>query len=327
MNGSITIPGSPTWNYAGLNLNMTTDATMNITSSYLDDGRNRFNGVVSGNHILTLAVTGTGDATNSWCYIGGPGHWNVDGVTFNGANWNVIVQAPEIFGHTLRVNQSRLTLANASDTQTVTSLWIGGVQMTQPGTYGSSSSSADFVYDSYFGGAGVVRLVDPAAISATVGPVSPDPRTTSVSSLVFTFPAAVSNFDWTDLILSRDGGANLLNGSQSLTTSDNTTFTLNGLSSLTDKPGRYIAHPARRRLEDPERRGARARRRCRADLGDERHQRHRRQRHRSPHSQRGRSDQAGGLRGRHAIDDTHLHRRSRQPSPNCWSTASPAMTS
>jgi hypothetical protein len=50
----------------------------------------------------------------------------------------------------------------------------------------------------------------------------------------------VSGFTISSLSLTRSGGPNLLTGSQTLTTSDNTTFTLNNLSSLDVLGGTYV---------------------------------------------------------------------------------------
>ncbi len=56
--------------------------------------------------------------------------------------------------------------------------------------------------------------------------------------IVFTEP--VQNFDLSDLSLTRNGGANLLTGSQTLTSSDNTTFTLGNLGGITAAGGTYL---------------------------------------------------------------------------------------
>ncbi len=75
--------------------------------------------------------------------------------------------------------------------------------------------------------------------SVDVTDVAPDPRNTAVSSIDIVFSEAVSGFDVADLALARDGGANLLTGSETLTSSDNITWTLSGLSGLTGTAGQY----------------------------------------------------------------------------------------
>ncbi len=47
---------------------------------------------------------------------------------------------------------------NYDGTQTVASLTLGGVEQTTPGTYGSTSSDADFMDDDYFLGTGTVTI-------------------------------------------------------------------------------------------------------------------------------------------------------------------------
>jgi hypothetical protein len=69
--------------------------------------------------------------------------------------------------------------------------------------------------------------------------VTPDPRTTAVSALTITFNEAVVGLDLADLKLSRDGGSNLLSSAQTLTTSNNMTWTLGNLSGLTSSLGNY----------------------------------------------------------------------------------------
>jgi hypothetical protein len=81
---------------------------------------------------------------------------------------------------------------------------------------------------------------DTTAPTATIGAVTPNPRTTPVSSMTITFSKPVVGFDLSDLQLTRGGSAtNLLTSSQTLTTSDNITFTLGNLAGLTATAGTY----------------------------------------------------------------------------------------
>jgi Ca2+-binding RTX toxin-like protein len=68
-----------------------------------------------------------------------------------------------------------------------------------------------------------------------------DPHGTvgSPSTLKITFKKPVSGFDLSDLVLSRDGGANLLTSGQTLTTRDGITWTLGNLSGITNRAGAY----------------------------------------------------------------------------------------
>jgi hypothetical protein len=81
--------------------------------------------------------------------------------------------------------------------------------------------------------------LDAQGPTADVVDVSPDPRTTPVDSVTIAFNEPVKNFDLSDLLLTRDGGANLLTAAQTLTSPDGMNWTLAGLSSLTGAAGTY----------------------------------------------------------------------------------------
>jgi len=76
--------------------------------------------------------------------------------------------------------------------------------------------------------------------TAEVVDVTPDPRTTAVDKITIGFGEAVAGFNLPDLTLTRNGGSNLLTGSQTLTTSDNITWELGNLSGLTGIAGSYV---------------------------------------------------------------------------------------
>ncbi|MFO0897063.1 MAG: NF038122 family metalloprotease [Pirellulales bacterium] len=82
-------------------------------------------------------------------------------------------------------------------------------------------------------------VVDTSAPTADIVDVTPDPRSTAVSSIQIVFSEAVTGFNLADLALTRNGGPNLLTGGESLTTGDNITFTLSGLTALTGNQGTY----------------------------------------------------------------------------------------
>jgi hypothetical protein len=81
--------------------------------------------------------------------------------------------------------------------------------------------------------------IDDVGPTADVIDVDPDPRTTSVESIDIVFSEAVTGLDLADLSLTRDGGPNLLSGAESLSTLDNITWTLGGLTTLTAITGSY----------------------------------------------------------------------------------------
>ena len=82
--------------------------------------------------------------------------------------------------------------------------------------------------------------IDTTAPNATIAAVSPNPRSTPVSSIAVNFSEQVSGVTLASLSLSRDGGPNLLaSGLPTLTTNDNITWTLGNLTGLTAALGNY----------------------------------------------------------------------------------------
>ena len=82
---------------------------------------------------------------------------------------------------------------------------------------------------------------DLTAPTVDVVDVTPDPRSTSVDSIEIVFSEEVTGFDLGDLILDKtlDAAGNLLTGAETLTTADDVTFTLGGLSGITTADGMY----------------------------------------------------------------------------------------
>src|SRR5262249_46027859 len=67
--------------------------------------------------------------------------------------------------------------------------------------------------------------IDTTPPTAAIAAVTPNPRNAAVSQLTITFIQAVAGFDLADLQLTRNGGGNLLTAAQTLTTSDNISWT------------------------------------------------------------------------------------------------------
>ncbi len=76
-------------------------------------------------------------------------------------------------------------------------------------------------------------------VDATIEPVTPNPASPGLDQVTIQFTQPVSNFNSQSLTLSKDGGPNLLDGTQGLTTSDGVTYVLSGLGGLTTQTGRY----------------------------------------------------------------------------------------
>ena len=104
------------------------------------------------------------------------------------------------------------------------------------GSYGNEAANWDVEIDN--GSPGRVNF-DEQAPTVDVVDVSPDPRQTAVSTITLVFSEPVRNLTLADVRLTRDDGANLLTGAQTLTSADHVTWTLGGLSSLTGAAGTY----------------------------------------------------------------------------------------
>src|SRR5690606_4839143 len=100
-------------------------------------------------------------------------------------------------------------------------------KQTEPGEQQSAASPA------------LQITVDATAPTSVIAAVSPDPRTTPVSSIGITFSEAVSGLHLGALSLSRDAGANLLSGAQSISTLDSVLWTLGNLTTITSLSGLY----------------------------------------------------------------------------------------
>ncbi len=114
-----------------------------------------------------------------------------------------------------------------------------------PGTYtltliASGSNITDSVGNLLTQNASDTWSVDASPPTASIIPVSPDPRSTSVQDITINFSKPVTGFDISDLTLQLNGGStNLLDAQTTLTTTDNETFTLGGLSTITSPSGIY----------------------------------------------------------------------------------------
>lgn len=82
--------------------------------------------------------------------------------------------------------------------------------------------------------------IDRTPPSAAIAAVTPNPRNSAVVSISIVFSESVKGFDPSDLVLTRNSGANLLSGSETLNSLDNTRFALSGVSGLTEPAGSYV---------------------------------------------------------------------------------------
>lgn len=114
---------------------------------------------------------------------------------------------------------------------------------TSDGNYIVSLAASPSITDSSGGylasGASATFTIDTTPPTVNISPVSPNPTNSAVSAIQIVFSEPVTGISIAALSLSSDGGPNLLTSSQTLTTSDNVTFTLGNLSSLTAANGNY----------------------------------------------------------------------------------------
>ena len=81
--------------------------------------------------------------------------------------------------------------------------------------------------------------IDATPPTASIASVAPNPRTSGVAQMNIVFNEPVYGLNLADLQLTRNGGANLLTGSQTISTSDNITWTLSNLGTITSPLGSY----------------------------------------------------------------------------------------
>jgi hypothetical protein len=103
----------------------------------------------------------------------------------------------------------------------------------------AGSGIVDTAGNALSGDANTSWTLDLTAPTVTIASVTPNPRDTAVSQLTITFSEAVEGLTAANLSLTLNGGANLLTGSQSLTTSDHLVWTLGDLAALTAAEGHY----------------------------------------------------------------------------------------
>jgi hypothetical protein len=180
-------------------------------------------------------------------------NWQAGHPTAGAAYVSFDASAPSVPGipttQILNPTQTKLTWTSASDAQS----GIAFYYIYANGNRIAASTSTTFTDNwvttgpprnyqiSSVNGDGIESLLSGTIILASIAPVSPNPRTTPVSQITISFSGPVTEFDLSDLSLTRDGGANLLPGSSAtLATTDSITWTLGNLAGLTASPGNYV---------------------------------------------------------------------------------------
>jgi hypothetical protein len=96
--------------------------------------------------------------------------------------------------------------------------------------FGANSTSGEYFLSA---------AIDETPPTASIVPVNPNPRTAPVSQIQIVFNEPVSGLSLGNFSLTSGGGPNLLTSSQTLTTSDNITYTLGNLAPVTGTIGTY----------------------------------------------------------------------------------------
>jgi hypothetical protein len=107
------------------------------------------------------------------------------------------------------------------------------------GDHSLTAVATDVAGNSSVASAALEVEIDITAPTVTITPVSPSPRSSPVTSFTLVFSEPVTGLTIADLSLKLGDGENLLTDSQTLTTTDNITWTLGNVSALTTTPGAY----------------------------------------------------------------------------------------
>ncbi len=134
----------------------------------------------------------------------------------------------------------QIQLYNSSDALVASGQGSGGNQTLQQaisaaGTYyvrvfETNSSSGEYL---------LTAAIDAATPTVAISNIVPDTRNTPLGQIQIVFNEPVSGVSLSQLSLSLNGGPNLLTSAQTLTTTDNTTYTLGNLTPLTGANGTY----------------------------------------------------------------------------------------
>ena len=146
--------------YTGLEVTITGNTTVKMEGHNYQARQSVYNGTFNGEFLLTVNSSGN---ANHYPTITGPGEWDILGFVKDD-NRVLEIDAPNVFGENLWVNDGTLLLTANSGRSRVHNLWLGGVQMTEAGTYGATGSGADFINDTFFAGTGTVYLPEPSSL-------------------------------------------------------------------------------------------------------------------------------------------------------------------
>lgn len=110
------------------------------------------------------------------------------------------------------------------------------------GTYAYTARQIDIAGNMSSQSGPLIVTVDTTPPTATIAAVTPNPRSSSVSTVDVTFsePIDLSTFKFDDLALTRDGNPITLTGGITTTAGSGSTYHINGLDSFTSAAGTYV---------------------------------------------------------------------------------------
>jgi len=146
------------------------------------------------------------------------------------------VTSPTV-GVTVRVNNTYYAAANNGSG--AWTLPYGALTSLPTGTYNVTAMAIDSSKQIAFDSTLAELRIDSTAPTATITPVSPDPRNSPVGSVSIQFSEPVGHFDIRDFYLTLNGLSAPITGA-TLSTTDNQTWTLGNLAGLTAAAGAYV---------------------------------------------------------------------------------------
>ena len=183
-----------------------------------------------------ITVSGAYDPNYTISYVNGT-------LTINKASANIVITPYNVpdDGNPHTATGTATGVESPIPANLTSLLNLSGTAHTSPGSYIDTWTFAGNI--DYAGASGMITdvIAQPPLAVSSIAAVSPSPRNSSVSSIDVTFSEPINNSSLTAgaLTLTDDGGANLINGSVSLSLISGDTYAIGGLTGLTSAQGEY----------------------------------------------------------------------------------------
>jgi methionine-rich copper-binding protein CopC len=159
--------------------------------------------------------------------------------------------ANTVAGATVTLYANGKAIGNAVATGATTIVATDGVTGLPDATYSITAKQAFLPDPASAASSALSVTIDTVTPVASIAPVVPNPGTPAVASMTITFSKPVYGLSLSGLSLTQNDGLNLLTGSQTLTTTNNITWTLGNLTGLTTSPGLYTLSLAAGAAQSP----------------------------------------------------------------------------